>query len=94
MITLNKVHKTIQNTQILNGVNLTIAKNTTTCLLGSSGSGKTTLLKMIAGLDQPCSRNIQLDGKAAMVLQDYQLFPHMTVLQNLTYVPIKIKKNM
>lgn len=92
MITFKSVSKHYQHTPVLHDINLRIDPQHITCLLGPSGSGKSTLLKMIAGLEAPTSGTVTTHGKASMVLQDYQLFPHMSVLKNLTYVPTTVQK--
>lgn len=92
MITFKSVSKHYQNTAVLSDIDLTIGNEKITCLLGPSGSGKSTLLKMIAGLEKPTAGSVSTEGRASMVLQDYQLFPHMSVLKNLTYVPTTILK--
>ena len=81
---------------VIQGVDLTIRKGSLTTILGPSGCGKTTLLRMIAGLEVPSSGQILIDGEdvtefgpaernVCMVFQSYALFPHMTVLENVTY---------
>ncbi len=86
----------------VDGVDLDIAHGEFFCLLGPSGSGKTTLLRMIAGFELPSAGSIQLDGidvtalppfarDVNTVFQDYALFPHMTVSQNIEY-GLKVKK--
>lgn len=87
-------------TQILNNIGFVLHSNETACLLGESGCGKTTLLRTIAGLDQAYSGNIHLNGKCLLssainidastrkvgfVFQDYALFPHLTVAQNIAF---------
>jgi iron(III) transport system ATP-binding protein len=81
---------------VVKGINLVVPKGTLTTILGPSGCGKTTTLRMIAGLDQPTSGQIFIDGQdvttlsaternVSMVFQSYALFPHMNVLQNVSY---------
>ncbi|MEM8507308.1 MAG: ABC transporter ATP-binding protein [Bacteroidota bacterium] len=85
---------------VINGIDLGIPKGAVVSLLGESGSGKTTLARLIAGLEVPDSGEITLDGKivanalrfvppqhrkVGMVFQDYALFPHMTVSENVGY---------
>lgn len=86
--------------KVIDGIDLRIQKGAVVSLLGESGSGKTTLARLIAGLEVPDSGEIVLDGKivanaskfvvpqhrkVGMVFQDYALFPHMTVLENVGY---------
>ena len=86
----------------LSNVDLDIAKNEFVSLLGPSGSGKSTLLRVIAGLEQPTTGSIVIDGEdvtslppyqrgIAMVFQDFLLFPHMTVRENLLF-PLRMLK--
>lgn len=81
---------------VIENFSLDIQKGSFTTLLGASGSGKTTLLRLISGFLQPASGDIIIDGKISnslppesrrigMVFQDYALFPHMSVKQNLLY---------
>ena len=61
-------------------------------IIGPSGSGKSTLLRCINGLNTITSGEIDLEGETGMVFQHFNLFPHMTCLENITYAPIKVKK--
>lgn len=81
---------------IVKGIDFTVPKGTLTTILGPSGCGKTTTLRMIAGLESPSGGEIWIDGRnvttlgpaernVSMVFQSYALFPHMTVLQNVSY---------
>ncbi|MCC6854282.1 MAG: ABC transporter ATP-binding protein [Rubrivivax sp.] len=81
---------------VVKGVDLAVPKGTLTTILGPSGCGKTTLLRMIAGLDAPTSGRILIDGQdvtplgpaernVSMVFQSYALFPHMSVIENVSY---------
>jgi putative spermidine/putrescine transport system ATP-binding protein len=105
-ISVHQVSKTFGSgtaaVHAVNGVDLEIAHGEFFCLLGPSGSGKTTLLRIIAGFELPTAGSIYLDGTNVTALppfardvntvfQDYALFPHMTVLQNIEY-GLKVKK--
>jgi polar amino acid transport system ATP-binding protein len=68
-------------------VDLSIVGNSIVGLAGPSGGGKSTLLRCIQGLEKPDSGTILCQGKVGFMFQDFQLFPHMTVLQNLLYAP-------
>ncbi|EJE49123.1 ABC-type spermidine/putrescine transport system, ATPase component [Acidovorax sp. CF316] len=81
---------------VVNGISFTVEKGTLTTILGPSGCGKTTTLRMIAGLETPSSGQIFIDGKdvttlgpaqrnVSLVFQSYALFPHMNVIDNVSY---------
>lgn len=89
-------------TLVVKDLNLRIARGEFLTLLGPSGSGKTTSLMMLAGFETPTVGNIVLDGKLidtvppekrdiGMVFQNYALFPHMTVAENVAY-PLKMRR--
>ncbi|KAA2235364.1 ABC transporter ATP-binding protein [Salinarimonas soli] len=84
----------------LDGVTLAIAPGELVCLLGHSGCGKTTLLRIAAGVEQPAAGQVRLDGRVVsgegiflpperrgvgLMFQDYALFPHLTILENVTF---------
>lgn len=96
MIRLANITKRFGATTVLDGVSLAIPKGGFVALLGPSGSGKTTLLRMVAGLEQPDSGELWLDGRPALdvppgqrgigfVFQGYALFAHMTVADNIGF---------
>lgn len=87
---------------VVDDLNLTIAKGEFLTMLGPSGSGKTTSLMMLAGFEAPSSGSIRIDGRSleavpphrrniGMVFQNYALFPHLTVAENLDY-PLRVRK--
>nr|WP_245251351.1 amino acid ABC transporter ATP-binding protein [Paenibacillus turicensis] len=93
--------------QILNGINLNITKGEVVVLIGPSGSGKSTFLRCLNLLEVPSGGTITFEGqnitdksyninlsrqKMGMVFQHFNLFPHKTVLENITMAPIKVKK--
>lgn len=93
---LSGINKFFDNNQVLTDLNFTVYKGELCCLLGSSGCGKSTTLKIIAGLVKPDSGKIVLAGKditnlavqqrnVGMVFQNYALFPHMNVEDNIAY---------
>ena len=73
-------------------VDFTLHKGEIVAIIGPSGSGKSTLLRCINGLNTITSGEIDLEGETGMVFQHFNLFPHMTCLENITYAPIKVKK--
>ncbi len=101
-IRLSKVAKSFGEVKAVDGVDLEIADGEFFAMLGPSGSGKTTVLRLIAGFELPDSGLIEIDGvdvsqtppfnrDVNTVFQDYALFPHMTVLENVEY-GLKVKK--
>jgi spermidine/putrescine transport system ATP-binding protein len=96
------INKFFSGRQVLNNINLSVDKGSFASLLGLSGCGKTTLLRIIAGLETADSGRILLDGRditslsthqrnIGIVFQNYALFPHMTVFENVAY-GLKIQK--
>jgi spermidine/putrescine transport system ATP-binding protein len=96
MLELHDIHKTYEGKPLLNGVSFTVETGETVCLLGASGSGKSTLLRIIAGLEKSESGQVLWKGKSlasvpahqrnfGLVFQDYALFPHLTVAENVAF---------
>ncbi|MCP4923724.1 MAG: amino acid ABC transporter ATP-binding protein [bacterium] len=92
MLTLNQVYKNFGDTPILKNISLSVAKGSIVGLAGPSGGGKSTLMRCIQRLESIDSGTIHFTGKSGFIFQDFQLFPHMTVLENLTYGPSLQKK--
>jgi len=102
-VRLVNVQKTYDGkTLVIKNLNFTISRGEFLTLLGPSGSGKTTTLLMLAGFERPTSGEIELDGQSlsteppyrrnfGMVFQDYALFPHMTVFENIAF-PMVVRK--
>ncbi|MDR2723865.1 MAG: ATP-binding cassette domain-containing protein [Holosporaceae bacterium] len=87
MLKINNIHKSYNGTKILKGVTLEISRGKRLGLAGPSGSGKTTLLRCIQDLETQDIGTIKCSEKTCFMFQDFQLFPHMTVWQNLLYAP-------
>lgn len=96
ILVLEHLTKSFGDTAVLKGISLTVAAGEFLTLLGSSGCGKTTMLRIIAGLEQPDVGRVLLEGvdvttavpnkrNVNMVFQNYALFPHMTVAENIAY---------
>ena len=108
MLELKNISKKFKDKEILSNFNLKVEENKILAIVGPSGGGKTTLLRMLAGLESIDSGEIIFNGEnlplnelekrnlLGFVFQDFQLFPHMTVLENLVISPIEtmgIKKD-
>jgi ABC-type polar amino acid transport system ATPase subunit len=105
MISLRYIRKQFGDKEILKGIDLTVGAGTCTVLLGPSGSGKSTLIRCINGLVKPESGEIHFNGttvvmkdesswqqhrtQVGMVFQDYSLFAHLSVMANMTLVPVR-----
>lgn len=93
MLKIVNVHKEYAGATVLSDVSLEIKQSIVLGLAGPSGSGKSTLLRCIQGLETITSGFIKLGGKIGFMFQDFQLFPHMSVLQNIIYAPSIHNKN-
>lgn len=91
MLKIINLTKAFNDQIILNNINLSVGIGEIIGLAGSSGSGKSTLLRCIQKLEIPNSGKVNLDGLSGFMFQDFQLFPHLTVLENIVYAP-KINK--
>ena len=105
MIKIANLHKSFGNLHVLRGVNLTIAEQEVLVIIGPSGCGKSTLLRCMNFLEEPTSGTVDIDGvvlkndssindvrkEVGMVFQRFNLFPHMTVLENLMLAPMKVR---
>lgn len=102
MIEIKGLSKSFGDKKILDNVNVTIAENSILTLVGPSGGGKTTLLRCLAGLETADSGEVwmndsvlkfsEIAGDIGFVFQDFNLFPHFTVLENITLAPKMTKK--
>ena len=105
MLELKNISKSFGNKVILNNLNLEVKDGEILCIVGQSGGGKTTLLRCISGLEKIDGGQILIDGQVfdpytnenndsviGVVFQEYNLFPHLTVLQNVTLAPTMVLK--
>ena len=104
---MRDVHKRYGDHEVLRGLNLSVNEHQVVCLIGPSGCGKSTLLRCINGLDPIQSGEIRLENdrvsgpgvdvnklrqQVGIVFQSFNLFPHMSVIENVTLAPIKVLK--
>ncbi|AEI41638.1 amino acid ABC transporter ATP-binding protein [Paenibacillus mucilaginosus] len=107
MINVKGLEKAYGSNKVLNGIDIEIAKGEVVVVIGPSGSGKSTFLRCLNLLEQPTGGDIEFDGisllkgkqdinrlrqRMGMVFQQFNLFPHMTVLKNITLAPLKLRK--
>ncbi|WP_136056741.1 amino acid ABC transporter ATP-binding protein [Microbacterium sp. K24] len=106
-IEVKGLHKSFGDNQVLKGIDLAVDDGEVVAVIGPSGSGKSTLLRCLNKLEEPTSGHIIIDGvdltdksvkldevrqRIGMVFQHFNLFPHMTVLENITLAPIELGK--
>jgi len=95
-LSISGVRKAFGATQVLHGIDLEVADGEMIVVVGASGCGKSTLLRIVAGLESPTSGTVRIDGRdvtalepadrdIAMVFQNYALYPHMSVFENMSY---------
>lgn len=87
VLSLKNVYKNFGDVTIFNDLNLDLQRGSIVGIAGSSGSGKSTLLRCIQNLESIDSGKIFHDGQIGFMFQDFQLFPHMNVMENITYAP-------
>ena len=107
MIEIRDLHKSFGTLQVLKGINLRVSPQEVVVIIGPSGSGKSTLLRCINLLEKPDKGEVIIDGvsltaphvninlirqQVGMVFQRFNLFPHKTVLENITLAPVHVKK--
>lgn len=107
MIEVKDLRKSFDGVEVLKGINETINKGDVACIIGPSGSGKSTFLRCLNMLETPTGGKIIFEGtdltakkvnldlhrqRMGMVFQQFHLFPHMTVIDNLTMAPVMLKK--
>jgi len=107
MIKIKNLHKNFGDLEVLKGINLEVKSGEVVVIVGPSGSGKSTLLRCINRLEKVTSGQVVVDDfdlddpqtdinlvrtEAGMVFQQFNLFPHMTALQNVTLGPIKVRR--
>ncbi|MGH1978980.1 amino acid ABC transporter ATP-binding protein [Rothia sp. L_38] len=106
-VTITNLHKSYGEVKVLKGIDMSVAPGEVVCLIGPSGSGKSTLLRCVNLLETPNSGSIEVAGHSVtdpdvdidamrrsvgMVFQQFNLFPHLTVLENCTVAQVKVLK--
>ena len=106
MIQISGLHKSFGSLEVLKGIDLHVKKGEKLVIIGPSGSGKSTLIRCMNGLEAATSGTVTVDGHpmtqkdrarlnreySSMVFQQFNLYPHLTVLENLTLAPMRLKK--
>ncbi len=92
ILKVNNVSKSFDNLKVLDDISLEVDKGEVVVIIGPSGCGKSTFLRCINGLEGINGGTINHDGDVGMVFQNYDLFPHKTILHNVTLAPIKVQK--
>ncbi len=105
MIEIKSLYKSFGDHEVLKGIDQNVEEGEVLCIVGPSGSGKSTMLRCINRLEEPTKGEIYIDGelvteknldsmrtRMGMVFQSFNLFPHKTVLENLTIGPVNVKK--
>src|SRR3954470_22031232 len=105
LVELNGIHKAFGDNVVLDGVDLSVERGEVIVIAGPSGSGKSTMLRCVNGLETVDAGEVLFDGRPVkpgkaltslraqigFVFQQFHLFPHMTVLQNIALAPVKVK---
>ena len=107
LIEVRNLHKKFGDLHVLRGIDLLVPANQVTCILGPSGSGKSTFIRCLNLLEKPTDGTIrigrtvvtdagceisQVRMETGMVFQQFNLFPHLTVLENITLAPVKVRR--
>ena len=107
MISVKKLKKSFHGVEVLKGIDAEIDRGEVVCVIGPSGSGKSTFLRCLNLLEKPTEGHIFFEGddltdpkinlnlhrqKMGMVFQQFNLFPHMSIMENLTCAPVMLKK--
>ncbi len=107
LISTKNLKKDFEDLKVLNGIDIDIYKGDVVCIIGASGSGKSTFLRCLNLLERPTGGSIFFEGtdltnskvdldlhrqRMGMVFQQFNLFPHLTILKNLTLAPMMLKK--
>ena len=92
LLEIKNLKKSFNKNTVLEDISLQVEKGEVLAIIGPSGSGKSTLLRCITKLETPDSGEINFDGTFGLVFQNFNLFPHHSVMKNITNAPIKVQK--
>ena len=92
LLEIKHLKKSFGDNVVLKDISLSIDKGEVLAIIGPSGSGKSTLLRCITNLEEEDSGDINFDGTFGLVFQDFNLFPHHSVIKNITNAPLRVQK--
>ena len=92
LLEIKNLKKSFGDNVVLKDISLSVEKGEVLAIIGPSGSGKSTLLRCITGLEEEDSGVIDFDGTFGLVFQNFNLFPHHSVMKNITNAPIRVQK--
>ena len=92
LLEVKNLKKSFDDNVVLKDISLNVERGEVLAIIGPSGSGKSTLLRCITDLEQEDSGEINFDGTFGLVFQNFNLFPHHSVMKNITNAPIKVQK--
>ena len=89
---MKNIKKSFGELEVLKDISLSVEEGEVLSIIGPSGSGKSTLLRCATGLEQADSGEIEKEGQVGLVFQNFNLFPHFSVMKNITDAPIRVQK--
>nr|WP_296265998.1 amino acid ABC transporter ATP-binding protein [uncultured Merdimonas sp.] len=92
LLEMRHIKKSFDGTEVLKDISLAVDKGEVLGIIGPSGSGKSTLLRCATGLENPDSGEIHYEGTFGLVFQNFNLFPHYSVMKNITDAPLRVQK--
>lgn len=92
LLEIHNLKKSFDGLEVLRDISLQVNQGEVLGIIGPSGSGKSTLLRCATGLETPDAGEIRYDGTFGLVFQNFNLFPHYSVMKNITDAPIKVQK--
>ena len=92
LLEIKNLKKSFNDNVVLKDISLHVDRGEVLSIIGPSGSGKSTLLRCITGLEEKDSGVIDFDGTFGLVFQNFNLFPHHSVMKNITNAPLKVQK--